>query len=421
MVRSLRGPIRNRFMTHTIVLTTPSSGLYGADRMVIEDVEAFLARGWKVVVAFRDRGPLCEEISRRGAEVEWINSPLLQKSNMRPVGALRLIATAIRSIPSSVRFLRRHRPDVVYVNTIIQPFWIVLARCMRMPVVCHVHEGEQSAPRWVQWALATPLLLTRRIVINSRFSAGVVTRAMPRLSSRSAVLYNGVQGPPGVTDPRPAIDGDVRLLFLGRLSERKGIFDAVDIVARLNHGGTPAVLDVVGAVTPGSEWIDDRLDRQIRLAAIGDRVRFHGFDVDVWPHLERCDILLVPSRLHEPFGNTAVEGLLAARPVVVSDAGGLPEAIEGSGAALASPPGDVESFAAAVRQIVTSWPQFREAAIEESAAVAKKYSPAGYRRSIADTVEAVNEDRAPGADRGSERPKMLRSSGKPRQTGNARR
>src|SRR5215208_5278355 len=112
MVRSLRGPIRNRFMTHTIVLTTPSSGLYGADRMVIEDVEAFLARGWKVVVAFRDRGPLCEEIARRGAEVEWISSPLLQKSNMRPVGALRLITAAIRSIPSSVRFLRRHRPDV---------------------------------------------------------------------------------------------------------------------------------------------------------------------------------------------------------------------------------------------------------------------------------------------------------------------
>ena len=74
-------------------------------------------------------------------------TPVLRKTYLTPRGLLRLFALTARSIPAEVRVLREVRPDVIYVNTITQPLWLVLGRCLRIPVVCHVHEGEASMPR----------------------------------------------------------------------------------------------------------------------------------------------------------------------------------------------------------------------------------------------------------------------------------
>ena len=60
---------------------------------------------------------------------------------------------------------------------------------------------------------------------------------------------------------------------------------------------------------------------------------FSGFTDDVWAHLAAADLVLVPSQGDEPFGNTAVEAMLAARPVVVSSSSGLDEAVAGYGSA----------------------------------------------------------------------------------------
>ncbi len=105
--------------------------------------------------------------------------------------------------------------------------------------------------------------------------------------------------------------------------------DAVDAVGILAERGVDAQLDVVGDAFPGYEWMVEDLTRRIDDAGTGDRVRLRGFDPEIWPHLARADVLVVPSRLDEPFGNVAVEGALAARPLIVSRTSGLIEAADG--------------------------------------------------------------------------------------------
>ena len=96
---------------------------------------------------------------------------------------MRLLGIALRALPAQIRILREVRPDVIYVNTIIQPLWLVLGRCLGIPVVCHVHEGEASTPRLVRKALSIPLLLARRLILNSRFSLSVLIDVMPSVAS----------------------------------------------------------------------------------------------------------------------------------------------------------------------------------------------------------------------------------------------
>jgi glycosyltransferase involved in cell wall biosynthesis len=369
--------------TLTVLATNPNADLYGASRMFIESVAGLRARGWRVVVATADRtGPLLDAVRDLGCEVRLPPTPVLRKTYLTPRGLLALVALTARSIPTEIRVLREVRPDVLYVNTITQPLWLLLGRILRIPVVCHVHEGEASAPRTVRTVLALPLLLAQRLILNSRFSMSVLTGVLPRVADRCEVVLNGVTGPPAVTPPRAAIEVPVRLLYVGRLSERKGTGDAIEALRLLRERGTSARLDILGAIYPGNEAVEVGLRRQVDDDRLADCVQFLGFEPDIWPRLAEADILLVPSRTDEPFGNTAVEGILAARPVIATGIGGLGEATEGYDGALTVAPSAPSEIADAVERIVSGWSQFRTDVQADAHRAEQRHSPAEYQAAI---------------------------------------
>lgn len=379
-----------RAEARTALLTTPTADLYGSSRMMLETINALREGDWRVVVAIPNSGPLVDEMVARGAEVHVMPSAVLRKTVLTPRGSLLFLLAMVRFFPEAVRLLRKVRPDFVYANTIIEPLWLLVARCSRRPVFCHAHEGEASASRLVRKALAWPLQFAHRLILNSEFTAGVLHDAVPRLARRSVVIYNGVPGPPrGAATCRESIDGDVRLVYIGRLSPRKGVFDAVEAVGILNERGTPAVLDMVGSVFPGYEWVEEELIERCERMGLSGRVRLRGFDSDVWHHLESADILLVPSQIDESFGNVAIEGALAARPVVVTTVGGLGEAVRGLESSVAVPPGSPAAMADAIEEIIGKWPLVRQQAFSDSQRAASQFDPSKYRRAIRTEVESV--------------------------------
>jgi glycosyltransferase involved in cell wall biosynthesis len=161
---------------------------------------------------------------------------------------------------------------------------------------------------------------------------------------------------------------------------------AVDALGELLARGVNAELSLVGSVFAGYEWFETRLRDQVAAAGLTDRVRFLGFRDDPAALLAEADVVLVPSVLDESFGNAAVEGLLGARPTVVSDLPGLREAVQGYGSALVVPSGSPAAWADAVGRIVTGWPRFRAAAVVDAAAAGIRHAPDRYRRRIGDVV-----------------------------------
>ena len=196
------------------------------------------------------------------------------------------------------------------------------------------------------------------------------------------VLPNGVAGPARVVPARAVPGPPARLLYLGRLSARKGVLVALAATAELVARGVDVRLDVVGDVY--AEHVPFAAQLELAAAGLGDRVTFHGFQREIWDFLARCDVLVVPSTLPEPFGNTAVEGVLAGRPVVASDIGGLPEALAGYTSARLVPPADPEALAKAVEQVLADYPA--DAAAADAASAAHRHDPAGYRDRIVQAV-----------------------------------
>jgi glycosyltransferase involved in cell wall biosynthesis len=355
----------------------PGAELYGSDRVFLESVRA-LRPAAEVVVTLPVDGPLRRLLEDEGVTVVVHRAPVLRKSAARPLGLLRLAGTTVRSLPGACRLIRSAGRDGIYVSTLTLPGWLVLGRLLGRRVVCHVHEAESTAPRWLRWLLALPVRAAGTVLVNSRFSESVLLASAPSLTGRTTVLGNPVPGPVAPEPARARLTGPVRLLFVGRLSPRKGPQVAVLALAELVRRGVDARLALLGSAYEGYEWFERELEELTAREGLTDRVDVLGFRADVWPHLQECDLVLVPSQVDEPFGNTAVEAVLAARPVVVSATSGLLEAAQGYSSGRLVAPSDPGAWADAVEELVGRWPATRREAAADAVTAAERHAPERY-------------------------------------------
>lgn len=368
----------------TVLLVHPGAEMFGSDRMLLESAIGLVESGARVVVALPARGLLDAELRAAGAEVVVIPMLVLRKVLLTRRGLPKLFRDMFRGLGAAWRLISRIRPDAVYVSTIIIPQWPLIARVRGVRCVSHVHEAEASGSRLVNRILYSPHLASQRTLVNSRFSLETLRTALPSLARRSHVVYNGVASPSHPSSPRPETTGALRILYIGRLSPRKGPDLVIDAAARVQATGRPVQVTLLGAVFEGYEWFEQELREQAAAADVA--VDFAGFHSEIWPFLTDADVLLVPSRVDEPFGNTAVEGVLALRPVIASDSSGLREAAGGYDTAQLVTAGNAESIAAALTEIDARWDEMVSTVAESRAEALRRHAPEVYRASVREHV-----------------------------------
>lgn len=370
-------------MTH-IVVAHPSADRYGSDLQLVETVRAFVQAEHTVEVLLPHSGPLVAMLTDHGAEVRFLDFPVLRKDMLSPLGLLRLGWSALVTAPRLWRTVRSSNSDtVIWINTITMPSWFLLGRLARRRVITHVHEAETDGPRWARWGLSAPTVLAHRIVTNSAAAADALTSAMPRVAERITVIHNGMPGPPEEpTPPRPRAPGaPATLALVARLSPRKGIDVALEALSLLRSGGRDVHLVVCGTVFEGYEWYENELhDRALRDELAG-AVTFLGYVDPTWPIVDSADVVLVPSRV-EPFGNTAVEAMLAARPLVASRTQGLCEIVRDGFTGTLVEPDDPTALATAIAKYLDD-PEFaaRTAASARAEAL-DRFSVSAYAAAV---------------------------------------
>lgn len=381
--------------TPSVIVAHPSPDLYGSDLQLLETITGFRAAGWDVTVVLPRSGPLVPRLRECGADVRLVPFPVLSKSLLAPKRLPGLVVSSLRALRAIRRGLVERQPDAVWVNTLTEPVWVLAARLAGVPAVCHVHEAEEDQPWPLRAGLSTPLLLTRAIAVNSGAARRALTSVIPWLQERVELVYNGMDGPPAGATPRRARAGadPLRVGLVGRLSPRKGTDVALDAVGLLREAGLDVHLDLYGTVFPGYEWYEQELrDRADRPDLVG-AVTFHGYVNPVWDALTDADAMVVPSR-SEPFGNVAVEAMLAGRPVVASNVQGLAEIVRDDETGLLVEPGDAAALAGALRRLYDD-PALAERLVDAGLADAPaRFGAERYRTEITAVLDrSVRGDR----------------------------
>lgn len=342
----------------TILIANPGADLYGSDRMAIESARALINAGYNVIVTVPGPGPLVQRMTDLGALVVELPVPVIRRGLLSPRGLLQLTRETVSSWMPMRRLLRRTGAGTVLVNTVTLPSWFAVSRLAGRQVVCHVHEAEAMASRILRAALYLPLLFCQRLVVNSQVTLEVLRAVAPMAGSRATVVHNAVAGPPEVTRPRDRPAVPPRVLYVGRLSYRKGPHLVVEAARLLRERGQRVAVDLVGAVFAGNEEYESRLRDQVATAGLADDIRFLGFQPSVWRFIGEADVVVMPSVLDESFGNAAVEAALGARPLIVSEIPGILEATSSVTSRVVVPTDDAVAVADAIQRILDEWTDF---------------------------------------------------------------
>lgn len=163
-------------------------------------------------------------------------------------------------------------------------------------------------------------------------------------SDRLHVVHSTLPAPAGSVPPQrsEAGQGGMRLLAIGALVAHKGHRALLEAVALARAEVTLRVV--------GRGPLRSTLMATSRSLRIDDRVEFVDDRVDLAVELRDCDLLVHPS-LSEGLGTAVLDAMWAARPVLSSCAGGLPELVDDPRTGWLVGPGDVVAMASLIDEI----------------------------------------------------------------------
>jgi glycosyltransferase involved in cell wall biosynthesis len=187
---------------------------------------------------------------------------------------------------------------------------------------------------------------------------------------------------PAYIDPRPEQPWQWRLLYVGRIDERKGIATVVEALGRL----PAATLTIVGEGDPSAE---QKLRDQAAQLGVSDRIRLEGFRTraELPAAYEAADVTIFPVIWEEPWGLVPLESMALGRPVIATGRGGSGEYLRHEENALLYEAGDADALAAAVRRLADD-PQLRARLREGGLATAPLHTEALFNASVAREVES---------------------------------
>jgi glycosyltransferase involved in cell wall biosynthesis len=94
-----------------------------------------------------------------------------------------------------------------------------------------------------------------------------------------------------------------------------------------------------------------KLEEELKVLGIRDRVHFLPWQEHMGPIYEASDLIVLPSCEPESFGYVALEGMLAGKPVVASRIGGLCEVVRDGDTGFLVEPGNSDELALAMTRI----------------------------------------------------------------------
>lgn len=112
---------------------------------------------------------------------------------------------------------------------------------------------------------------------------------------------------------------------MARITPTKAQDRVIDAAIRLLREGYRFDLLIAGGPTEGSYY--QQIVNRVNEAGVADRVRLIGFVSDPRSYYGVCDVVINSRTNAEPFGNTIIEAMLMARPVLAYYLGGPTETI----------------------------------------------------------------------------------------------
>jgi len=366
-------------------------GMYELVRMLDRD-------RYEPVIAFCEQHPMEERFRDLGAEVvHLIEGTPPRRRTMKPrndrasliAGLASLTRYEIACARGVARIIRSHGIDLVHHNNHLprDRSCVIATALRRVPQICHIHNLRKLSPE-VRFAA--------RFVDRFVYMSKAIERVYVECGiapERGTVIYDGIAAP---VDSGHSIRAELGLdasdfvvANVGRIDTWKGH----DIFVRAVASLVPRIPRIKGVIagevsdTARRAGFDVALVRLVE--ELGVDVVFAGFREDVPRLMAAADIIVHSATEPEPFGRVIAEGMMAGRPVIATNAGGVPEIIDDRVSGLLVPCGNVASLAEAMAYLHDHPAEAKSLAEEGRRHAMERFAPARFASEMMAVYDGV--------------------------------
>ncbi len=342
----------------TVLFFDHTAKLGGAEIALFHLLQYLDKQKFNPVAVLGEPGALADKLSESGIETHIIAiDATVNQARKDALGARSLlkfgaVGKTLKYCMRLSRFINSRRVDLIHTNSLkADIIGGVCSRLTGVPVVWHVHDRIDAD--YLPKTVARLFRLLCRIMPDFVVANSIATLKSISLpdSSPCAVVYEGVLA----RDAAQENNHDGGLVGLvGRLSRWKGQHVFLEAAAQVRQQFPNTKFQIIGSAMFGEESYEQEIRALSRSLALDDCVEFTGFRNDVPRLVDKLDILVHASTTGEPFGQVITEGMLAAKPVIATRGGGVPEIVQHGSTGLLVPMGDADAMAEAICALLSN-------------------------------------------------------------------
>jgi glycosyltransferase involved in cell wall biosynthesis len=288
---------------------------------------------------------------RKGYELRFLST----SGSSHLCGLSRFAATWVSLLISCVL----GKVDLVHLHTSIRGsllrkgMLVVVCLLTRTNYILHIHSGKfdkyyDGLPSLIKILVSWFFKKSRNVIClsvtmkNELLSRGIVVK------ERCEIIFNGIEDPLSEIQPRREQQLPIRISFLGKLIDAKGIFVLLDALKEVSLNGFKFRLVVAGN---GDE---NYFLKQVKACGLESYVEFVGWlgNQNKKDLLAKTDIFVLPSR-SEGFSVAIVEAMAFGIAIASTEIPGVVDAIQSGVHGILVPPDDSRALSKALEILIS--------------------------------------------------------------------
>jgi len=363
-----------------ILFIHQSAELYGSDKTLLLLLKHIDRNKFNPVIILPFEGPLQNELEKKNIKVVIAPVLKLYRKMFSPKNILKFFKDIKEAFKVLDKLNKEHEFDLIYSNTLAVLLGIFYAKKNNIKHLWHVHEIIESPKIFTKLFCKLLALKSNSIIVYNSVATKVFWNVNNRINLKSKVICNGLEiheeeiHEDEISNIRKDVfhsnPSELIIALVGRISRWKGQKVLLNSFYEILKKHENIKLAFIGSPPPNQELFLVELQERIDELKISDKVVLIPFTNEISKIWQSIDIAVVPSTEPEPFGLVAVEAMLAKKPVIGSNHGGLTEIIVNNETGFLVEPSNKKVLAEAISKLIED-PELR-----------KIYGQNGYQRAI---------------------------------------
>lgn len=340
-----------------------SAELYGSDKTLLLLLKNLDKSKYNATVILPFEGPLKEELENAEIKVEIAPVLKLYRKMITPKNLISFFTDIKKAFKILNTLSKENKPDIIYSNTLAVLFGIFYAKKTKTKHLWHVHEIIES-PKVFTKTFKKLLAQKSNTAIVYNSYATQKFWSQPATKNKEQVIWNGIELPKTQLQNSEIVniktkifnanEKDIIIALVGRISRWKGQQVLLEAFEKLKEETQNIKLVFIGSPPPNQVGFQIQLEEKIKEKNLETNVTIIPFTKNIEALWQSVDIAVVPSIEPEPFGLVAVEAMLAKKPVIAANHGGVAEIVVNNETGFLVKPNHINELKEALEKLINN-------------------------------------------------------------------